>query len=385
MILNQGENVYGSQQAGSRTGQKSRAGKVTIQDLSDHLKLSKGTVSRALNKYPDIAKSTQVRVASAAKKLGYRPSSHAQAIRTGLVKSVGLVLNVAGENVHRPFLAEFLDGISQRLGEEEWTLVVATAQSDDHSLEVHARLIAEQKVDGFILPRTKIHDPRVDLLKSKGAPFVLYGRVSDTENCPWFDVAGEMAMQQAVMRLHGFGHRRIAFIGGHADNNFELLRRDGYRVGLAGAGLVVDETLIAEGAMSVAQGFRTARALLSLPSPPTAIICALDRAALGACRAAASLGLYVGRDISVIGYDGIPEGAYATPPLTTFSVDSKLAGSRLADIIFKVIRGAEAESFRELAEARLIERQSDGPLTKSPKEICALVAQTLQQSHGRKE
>jgi len=377
--------VFESQQDGSAGARPNRGRKVTIQDLSDHLGLSKSTVSRALNKYPDIAKSTQVRVASAAKKMGYRPSNHAQAIRTGLVKSVGLVLNVAGENAHRPFLAEFLDGISRRLGEEEWTLVVATAQSDEHSIDVHSRLIAEQKVDGFILPRTKIHDARVDLLKSRGVPFVLYGRVADMRDCPWYDIAGEQAMERAVARLHGFGHRRIAFVGGHADNNFELLRRDGYLVGLENAGIALDTSLIAEGAMSIEQGFRAARDLLMLPAPPTALICALDRAAVGACRAAASLGLYVGRDISVIGYDGIPEGAYATPPLTTFSVDSKRAGSRLADIILKVILGADAESFRELAVARLIERQSDGPLTKSPKEICALVAQTLKQSHGRKK
>jgi len=97
----------------------------------------------------------------------------------------------------------------------------------------------------------------------------------------------------------------------------------------------------------------------------------------------AELGLTVGHDVSVVGYDGIPEGAYATPPLTTFSVDSKAAGTRLADIILKIIRGADASSFRELVDAQLIERQSDGPMTKSPKEISALVAEALQQSHGR--
>ena len=367
---------------GIKTG---RTKKVTIQDLSDRLGLTKGTVSRALNKYPDIAESTQNRVAFAAKELGYRPSNHAQAIRTGLVKSIGLVLNVAGENAHRPFLAEFLNGISQRLGEEEWTLVVATAQSDEHSIQVHSRLIAEQKVDGFILPRTKIHDGRVELLKSEGMPFVLYGRVADSQDCAFFDIAGENAMRQAVERLHGMGHRRIAFIGGHRDNNFELLRRDGYLSGLNKAQIEPDDDLIVEGAMSVEQGFRAARGLLSLNSPPTAIVCALDRAALGVCRAATSLGLYVGRDISVIRYDGIPEGAFATPPLTTFSVDSKVAGSRLADIVLQVVSGSDANSFRELADAHLIERQSDGPPTKSPKEICALVAQTIQQSHGRKK
>jgi LacI family transcriptional regulator len=151
----------------------SRAGKVTIQDLADHLNLAKGTVSRALNKYPDIAETTRTRVEPAASDLGYRPSSHAQAIRTGLVKSIGLVLNVAGENAHKPFLSDFLNGISRRLGDDEWTLVVASAQSDAHSVEVHSRLVAEHKADGFILPRTKIDDARVNFLKSAGVPFVL--------------------------------------------------------------------------------------------------------------------------------------------------------------------------------------------------------------------
>jgi len=360
-----------------------RAGKVTIQDLADHLGLAKGTVSRALNKYPDIAAPTQLRVANAAKALGYRPSSHAQAIRTGLVKSVGLVLNVAGENAHRPFLSDFLNGISMRLGDEEWTLVVATAQSDEHSLEVHARLIAEQKVDGFILPRTKIEDARVALLRQKAMPFVLYGRLGEIGDCAWFDIAGEAAMQSAVARLSGFGHRRIAFIGGSIDNNFETLRRDGYLSGLESCGLPRDPELIVEGAMSVQGGFRAAHNLLNLATPPTAIVCALDRAALGASHAAAALGLFVGRDISIISYDGIPEGAYASPPLTTFAVDSKAAGERLADIILQVVRGANSSDFHELGEARLIARQSDGPLTKSPKEISALVAEALQPSLGR--
>ena len=326
-----------------------------------------------------------MRVANAARDLGYRPSSHAQAIKTGVVKSVGLVLNVAGENAHRPFLSDFLNGISVRLGEDDWTLVVATAQSDEDSVDVHARLIAEQKVDGFILPRTKVKDARVELLKQKNVPFVLYGRLGDTAECAWFDIAGEDAMEQAVARLAGFGHTRIAYIGGHADNNFEHLRRQGYLNGLAQAGIPADDSLITGNSMSVEQGFRTTLNLLSLPLPPTAIVCALDRAALGASRAAVSLGLFVGRDISIIGYDGIPEGAYATPPLTTFSVDSQHAGGRLADILIKIVAGAPADTFRELEGARLIERQSDGPINKSSQEISAVVADALSQSHGRKK
>jgi LacI family transcriptional regulator len=362
---------------------KSYAGKIKIQDIAAHLNLSKGTISRALNKYPDIAKSTQERVALAAEQMGYRASSHARAIRTGLVKSIGLVLNVSGENANRPFLSEFLNGISRRLGEEDWTLVVATAQSDEHLIEVHSRLIAEQKVDGFILPRTKINDARVELLKRKHIPFVLYGRIADTTDCAWFDIAGENAMEQAVDRLVKFGHQHIAYIGGDADNNFEKLRREGYLKGLKSFGIKSNDSMIIEGAMSKEQGYRAARELLTSPNPPTAIICALDRAALGAYRAAESLGLFIGRDISIIGYDGIPEGAYATPPLTSFAADSLQAGTRLADIILQVIRGANTNNFCELVDARLIERQSDGVCTKSPKEISAIVAKIIKLGQGR--
>ncbi len=366
----------------TRPDRRSYSGKVKIQDLATHLNLTKGTVSRALNNYPDIARQTRERVVKAAKQMGYRPSSHAQAIRTGLVKSIGLVLNVEGLNVHKPFLSEFLNGISRRLGEEDWTLVVATAHSDEHNIEVHSRLIAEQKVDGFILPRTKINDARVTLLKNKQVPFVLYGRIADTTDCAWFDIAGENAMVQAVERLVKFNHQHIAYIGGNADNNFEKLRREGYLKGLEKSAIKADDNLIIEGAMSKEQGFRAARKLLTSANPPSAIICALDRAALGAYRAVESLGLFIGRDISIIGYDGMPEGAYATPALTTFAVDVQQSGNRLADIILQVILGADENNFCELVDANLIERQSDGPCTKSPNEISAIVVEILKTGQG---
>lgn len=87
--------------------------RVTISDLADYLNLTKGTVSRALNGYDDIAENTRLRVKRAAEQLNYRPLSHAQAIRTGRVRSLGLVLQVNEHDGHRPFVAEFLAGLSE--------------------------------------------------------------------------------------------------------------------------------------------------------------------------------------------------------------------------------------------------------------------------------
>ncbi len=334
--------------------------RVTINDLAEALGIAKGTVSRALNGYSDISDGTKLRVAKQAQMMGYRPLSHAQAIKTGRVKSLGLVLQVNERDGQRPFLTDFLDGVSRQASAENWTLTVATATSDEEGLESLQRLAEERKADGFILPRTKIKDPRVALLNQLAVPFVLYGRTQDLGNSAWFDFLGEDAIEEAVIRLADFGHQRIGFINGGKIFNYSLLREKGYRTGLKRRGYKLDKSLIRKDAVTVDQGYREALSLLRLDLPPTAIICALDMAALGVYQAATETGLDIGRDLSVIAYDGIPEGGYASPPLTTFSVDSRIAGERLAALLIACIRGTEPETLRESAYATLMARGSDG-------------------------
>ncbi len=334
-------------------------GRVTINDLARALGLAKGTVSRALNGYPDIAETTRSRVARTAERMGYRPLAQAQAIRTGRARALGLVLNAGGDAEHRPFLTDFLDGISRAASEESWSLTVATARDVEDEVATMARLIDERKVDGFILPRTRLHDARIDLLRTKGVPFVLFGRTADPTDCAWHDISGEDAIKAAVIRLGGRGHRRIGFINGAAEYTYASLREGGYREGLEAVGLPFAPELMRVGATTMAQGETEGEVLLDLADRPTAIICALDQAALGLYRAARRRGLRIGPDLAVIGYDGIPEGAHAHPPLTTYAVDSRAAGARLAKLLFARIRGTAPEHLRELAPARLIARGSD--------------------------
>ncbi|WJY20149.1 substrate-binding domain-containing protein [Fontisubflavum oceani] len=335
------------------------AKRVTINDLARSLGIAKGTVSRALNGYPDISETTRVRVTRAAERMGYRPLAQAQAIRTGRARSLGLVLNAGGDAEHRPFLTDFLDGISRAASEESWTLSVATAHDVEDEVATMARLIDERKVDGFILPRTRLHDARIDLLRDLDVPFVLFGRTADPTGCAWYDISGEDAMTAAVQRLAHRGHRRIGFINGALEYTYAGLREGGYRAGLADARLPFDPALMVDGATTMAEGEVQGECLLDLAEPPTAIVCALDLAALGVYRAAARRGLRIGPDLAVISYDGIPEGATATPPLTTYAVDSRAAGARLAKLLFARIRGTDPERLRELAPARLIARASD--------------------------
>ncbi len=350
-----------------------RQARVTIADVARHLGVTKSTVSRALNGYPDIAEGTRLRISRAAEALGYRPLSHAQAIRTGRTRSIGLVLQIDSEDSARPFLADFIAGVTQAASDATWTVTIAAEPTEEKVRSTVGRLIEERKADGFILPRTLCSDPRVELLRDQDVPFIMFGRTEDSRGCAWFDIQGEDAMSGAVARLAALGHTRIAHIPGGPQYFYSQLRIDGFQKGLSDAGLPFSPDLIGAPAMTRNSGARVAHDLLTQATPPTAIVCAVDRAALGVYEAASELGLTVGQDVSLMAYDGLPEGAYATPGLTTYAVDSFAAGSRLAEMLIQLIRGADPEELRELAPPTLVERGSDRPPSLTPAELAQRV------------
>ena len=196
--------------------------KITIQDLADHLGISKGTVSRALRGYADVSASTVERVQQAAKELGYQPSAVAQGIKTGLARSVGLILLPKSRAASRPFLMQFINGISTSIAKHGYTLTVATAQSDAEMLELHRDLFVQRKVDGFILPRTMHNDPRIQILDQLKAPLVLYGQTENLTQYSWFDINQVECFRRATTRLLNFGHRHLAFLGGDAPLFYNL-------------------------------------------------------------------------------------------------------------------------------------------------------------------
>ncbi|MEM1399155.1 MAG: substrate-binding domain-containing protein [Pseudomonadota bacterium] len=352
----------------------------TIVDVARYLGLAKGTVSRALNNYPDVSPATRSRVVEAAEKLGYRPSSIARRLKTKRVESIGIVMPMADNLIADPFLSEFLDGISHALDQQGQDLLVSTAPSVEATVHVYERLIAERKVDGIIVTRTRTNDPRIQFLREQGFPFVTHGQCGVLGGFAYFDIDNELAFVEAVAHIAALGHRRIGFIGGPSEFNFSRLRLLGYRTGMIKAGLEVDESLIIERPLGEEHGRTGAQELMAQPLPPTAILCTSDALAVGAMRAVRELGLRVGSDVSVIGYDGIPVGAYVEPPLTTFSQSMRNAGAKVAAMVMAVIDGAAPDSLSEMGHAVIVKRESDGPPARQPAELAAIVNRQTRES-----
>lgn len=339
---------------------------VTIKTLARELGLAKSTVSRALNGYPDIAEGTRERVRSAAERRGYRPSSTARNLKRGRVDTVGVVLADEGPDIASPFFVQFLRGVTRTLDRNGLDLMVATAPGPGRWQEIYDRLIAARKVDGFIVTRTETRDPRVAYLRRRGVPFVTYGRTQNPSQFAWFDLDNRRAFAEATERLAAFGHRRIGFIGAPPTFNFARERLNGSCAARDALGLEAEPALIRRAGLHAADGRAGAEALMALNRPPTALLCVRDAVAIGAASALAALGLRVGCDVSVIGYDDVPHAAFMDPPLTTFSQDSETAGARVAEMLFEIMAGARPKDRQELRLAKLIERGSDGPPARTP-------------------
>jgi LacI family transcriptional regulator len=332
---------------------------MSIRKLARSLDLSITTVSRALAGYPDVKEATREKVRAAAQAAGYRPNASARSLKLGRADAVGLI--VPNTSRGDPFLSEFVAGLGAALAARDLDLLVTAAAPGEAELAAIRRVHDARKVDGFIVPRTRWHDPRVDLLLDLGVPFVCHGRTERARDHAWLDIDGEAAFVRATERLLSLGHRRIGFIGAPEQFTYARHRREGYRKALAQAGIAADEApvVVAERA-AIEDGTAAAARLLALPSPPTAILAATDMLAFGALSAIRAAGLGVSSDVSVIGYDDLAMAAHTVPPLTTMRQAIVDEGRTLVELLLGRIGGKPVEQLQVLRQAELVVRGSDG-------------------------
>jgi LacI family transcriptional regulator len=153
---------------------------------------------------------------------------------------------------------------------------------------------------------------------------------------------------------------------GRPDLESAQLRERGYRDALQAAGVPVDESLIRCGAYDPEISLEQAQRLLTLPSPPTAIFAANDVSAIATIEVATDLGLRVPADLSVVGFDNIPESALCAPPLTTIDQPIREMGERSIQLLLHLIRGEQAEVTHITLATALVVRQSTRALRAHP-------------------
>ena len=336
-------------------------GQVNLKSLSNHLGLTQSTVSRALNGYTDIAPATRARVQAAADTLDYRPHVNARRLAIGSAECVAYILPGQNSHISDPFLMEILDGLSQTLSKRHWDLVISAAPTAQDECAILQRFARSNRANGLVISHTLTDDPRVNTLQKLNIPFITHGRTRNDANHAWFDVDNYAAFYHTTSHLLALGHRRIAHIHGAIEYNFSRLRQAGYRAALGAHKITIDPALEVPSDLTIKGGEQAMRKLLRIENPPTALVCVSDMVALGAMRTIQDNNLVPGRDLSIIGYGGLPVGEFARPALTTMAQPLQTAGQQLGRMLLAIIDGEDPIHHQILEPAYLVRRETDVP------------------------
>ncbi len=339
---------------------------MNIKALAKELGLSTSTVSRALNGYQDVNEATRKRVEEGAKALGYRANAGARRLVRGSTEAIGIVYSAAVENLGNPQFLDMAGGLSERLHEQHFDLMLAVA-SDEQDLNMYERLFRGGRVDAVVLPNTRVEDARVNYLLEKGYPFLAYGRTGNSSGYSWFDFDNETGSHLAVRHLVELGHRQIAYVHSPLELNFALQRHSGFLAGLKQAGLAFDPAWLAGPAVDRRSGREAVRALMALPHAPTAIVVDNNLGGIGVMRGLIDLGLVLGKDVSVVVHGVIPADTLLAglEPTMVTQPTAQSTGVAMADMVLQVLREPQRGPFQLLRQPELVVGQTSGPRSAS--------------------
>lgn len=336
---------------------------MTLRDVARHAGLSVTQTSRALNGHDDVAEATKLAVQVAADEIGYTPNLGARRLKVPqeLSHALGLVLPAGRLRLSDPFFSVFLAGLVEGATKANRQLHLSTALADADEFEPYRRLLRHRNVDGLVLVRTLVDDPRVAFLQNSKVPFVSFGRVQGADSVPFVDDADD-AMKPVVDHLVGLGHRRIACISEPGIFVRAASRRASFVSSMRSAGLEIVPELMIEVDFDEESGRKASHQLLSLADRPTAIVAANDQLALGAIRAANELSISVPSELSVTGHDDILLSQLSAPSLTTLKVPAADIGAMLCGQLIALTTGEEVENSEIWLRPELVERDSTGPV-----------------------
>ncbi|MFF8451913.1 LacI family DNA-binding transcriptional regulator [Streptomyces leeuwenhoekii] len=339
-----------------RRGRRSFAGtRPVMADVARAAGVSKQTVSRVLNDHPAVRPATREAVLEAMRTLGYRPSRSARSLASGRTRMLGVISFDAARYGPASALTA-INTAAQKAGYLVSSIALDTADRGTVTEAVH-RLSAEG-ADGVIAIAPQRWVGRALAEADLTTPLVVLDNAL-ADDIPLVTGDSRTGARKATEHLLGLGHRTVRHLAGPAGWFSADQRLAAWRATLEAAGAEVPEPLA--GDWSADSGYDLGRRLARDPEV-TAVFVSNDQMALGLLHALHEAGRSVPGDVSVVGYDDIPEAAHLLPPLTTVRTDFAEIGTRSLRLLLHRIDGSgEPPPAGPVVPVDLVVRRSSGP------------------------
>ena len=352
---------------------------MTLTSIARELGVSAMTVSNAYNHPDRLSEALREQIFETAGRLGYQgPDPVGRSLRRQRTDVVGVLYsNPLSYAFDDPAAVSFLGGLSSVTEGADLGLLMVPAAGGGASKERDPRAAAQAAVDGFVIYSMSDQEPLLAAALQRRLPAVVVDQ-PDKEGVPFVGIDDEGAARKAAGHLIDLGHERFAIVSfglspdGHqgiADSDRQeraafhvsRMRLQGYRAALEEAGLPWSGVPVYECQGSDKElGYTAVEALFRSRQEPTAILALSDQLALGAIQWMTERRISVPEDVSVVGFDDIPEAANADPPLTTVHQDHAEKGTIAGRMLVAQLR-EEAAPSAELLATRLVVRDSTSP------------------------
>jgi LacI family transcriptional regulator len=326
------------------------AGSVTIDDVAAQAGVSIKTVSRVVNKEPNVREKTRDKVLEAIKALNYRPNQSAR----GLAGRRSYLIGLLYDNPSPNYLANLQAGVLAACQEVSYGLALSpVAYGDPETIENIIAWMRQSAIDGVLLtPPLSDSKELVSAIKAEGVPAVVVSSVGPG-GVPAVVIDEKEAARQMTRHLIAAGHSKIAFIKGHPDHYASTHRFDGFKAAMGEAGLAIDENMVKQGYFDFDSGKVAGEALLKGKSRPTAVFASNDDMAAGVMHIAHRMKLEIPTDLAVVGFDDTPLSRQVWPNLSTVRQPIRMMGHVAGELLLQSIGGEsrkkiDPDTFKQL-------------------------------------
>jgi DNA-binding LacI/PurR family transcriptional regulator len=329
---------------------------VTIRDIAEMAKVSKGTVSRVLNEGPGVGKDTRQRVLKLIESLDFHPNASARGLAARRTNTIGFVIpHTSRYSMTSTFWPVLLTTITEQAATRGINVLLSTTRSEDDVDSAFRAILRGRRIDGAIVGAEQVGERQLAELLMKNIPFVMVGKRPHVT--PWcVDVDNAAGARMATEHLMGMGHSSIAMLAGPVHLPYVQDRVRGFQQAMSAKGL--DGSLILHCPYQTEEVIRAARQALDGSHQTTAIFLAAGDLVLGTLKACHELDRAVPEDLSLVSFDDHPFFAHFSPAITAVSQPLEEMGRAAVDMLFQLMDGKEPPRRAVVLPPLLVERGS---------------------------